>query len=472
MGAAGLHGRRDRPDARSQRRGGPARLPYDPSAQLTESSEFRQIAGMTPAQSLHSVSPRRFAQRARRLLALAAALPVALSLSACAGEEAPASDAAIVAITSPAGPHSAEPFLTTDASGRVHMTWLARTSDSTFALRYASLDGDRWSTPTTIVERGDFFVNWADFPSVMASSGGRLVAHWLQKSGGGKYTYDVRVSQSTDSGRSWSPGIVLHQDGVQAEHGFVAMWPGESDQIEAAWLDGRGTVGADPAARAMHVVAGSLAADGTRGAERTLDMRSCDCCQVAAAVSGRGPIVAYRDRTDAEVRDIVVTRRVDGEWTEPKAVHDDRWQIAACPVNGPALAARGDTVAIAWFTGAQDTARVRYAWSFDGGASFGSPARVDGGNPAGRVDVELLDDGTSVVSWLERADSTTADVRVRRVRADGSMGAPVTVARSSGARASGFPRMTRQGDALVAAWTEPGDSSRIHVARLPLARVP
>jgi hypothetical protein len=34
---------------------------------------------------------------------------------------------------------------------------------------------------------GDFFVNWADFPSVVAGSEGTLFAHWLQRRAGGKY---------------------------------------------------------------------------------------------------------------------------------------------------------------------------------------------------------------------------------------------------------------------------------------------
>lgn len=402
-------------------------------------------------------------------------LLAALSGAACSNESAPEPAAASptpVALVSPAGPGSGEPFLTTDAQGGVHMSWLEKTSDSTHALRYAALHGDRWSEPRTIVERADFFVNWADFPSVIATPGGRLVAHWLQRNGTGRYSYDVRVSQSTDSGRSWSPGIVIHRDGKQAEHGFVAMWQGDGDAVEAAWLDGRNTVGVAESARAMGVVTSRFAADGSLGEEVQLDQRNCDCCQVAATVTARGPIVGYRDRTADEVRDIVVTRRVDGRWTAPVPVYDDNWQIAACPVNGPALAAAGDTVVIAWFTGAQDTARVRAAWSTDAGATWGAPVRLDGGNPAGRVDVEFVEGGAAVVSWLERTDSTDAEVRVRRLRPDGAMGEPVVLARSKGARASGFPRMTRTGDAIVAAWTQPGDTARVHVVRMATRAIP
>ncbi|HEX4931913.1 MAG TPA: sialidase family protein, partial [Gemmatimonadaceae bacterium] len=307
------------------------------------------------------------------------------------------------------------------------MTWIEKSGDSTFAVRYSRLDGTSWTTPSTIVERRDLFVNWADFPAVAAAPSGRLVAHWLQRSGDGKYAYDVRYAQSSDSGRTWSEGAVLHRDGKAAEHGFLTFWAGASDTIHAAWLDGRHMTGGHDKG-AMSVQSTGIAADGSLGAEVALDLRNCECCQVNSAVSGRGPVVVYRDRSEDEVRDISVVRLVNGSWTAPTRVHEDGWQIAACPVNGPAISARGDTVAVAWFTGARDTARVNVAWSFDAGATFGAPTRVDGGTPAGRVDIELLTDGTAAVSWLERVPPEAAAVQLRRIRTDGTTGPTITVA--------------------------------------------
>lgn len=405
--------------------------------------------GMTP----------RPASRARRLACLALAL--AACSPATARDDASPS---LHELASPAGAPSGEPFLSADQDGGIHLSWLERSGDSTFALRYARVEGDTWSTPQTIAERADFFVNWADFPSVTSTTDGALVAHWLQRRAGGKYSYDVMLTRSRDGGRTWSAGEVLHRDGIAAEHGFVALWPTEAGGMAAAWLDGRATADRDPARRAMTVYTTTIGADGTLGAESELDARTCDCCQVAATLTPRGAVVAYRDRSDAEVRDIAVVRQSNGEWTAPAIVHADNWQIAACPVNGPALASRGDTVVIAWFTGAQDTARVRVAYSTDAGATFGPPQRIDDGMPAGRVDVEMLDDGSAAVSWLERTASGGAEVRLRRVRPDGSAGAAVVLAQASAARASGFPRLARRGGELFAAWTDtgtPADSQRV-----------
>src|SRR4029450_8817957 len=87
-------------------------------------------------------------------------------------------------------------------------------------------------------------------------------------------------------------------------------------------------------------------------------------------------IVAFRDRSQDETRDIYVSRLADGRWTKPEPVHRDNWQINACPVNGPAISASGRDVAIAWFTVAEDQGRVFVAFSADAGRTFAPPARV------------------------------------------------------------------------------------------------
>ncbi|MBL8984063.1 MAG: exo-alpha-sialidase [Gemmatimonadetes bacterium] len=389
----------------------------------------------------------------------------------------PASESAppprLEAMASPSGARAGEPFLAVDGRGQLHMTWIERTGDSSAAVRYARLEDSTWTTPSTVVERRDLFVNWADFPAVAVAPSGRLVVHWLQRSGSGTYAYDVRVVQSTDQGATWSAPQVLNRDGKAAEHGFLTFWQGSNDSVHAAWLDGRHMEAGDGHGKgAMSLQSSAVGADGSLGAELALDMRNCECCQVNSALSGRGPVVVYRDRSESEVRDIAIVRQVNGAWTAPAKVHDDGWQIAACPVNGPAVTARGDTVVVAWFTGARDTAHVKVAWSTDAGATFGPPTVVDGGTPAGRVDIELLPDGSAAVSWLERVPPEAAEVRVRRARADGSLGAPVTLAATSGARASGFPKVVQRGQDLVAAWTVPGDTARILMGRMPTRALP
>lgn len=371
---------------------------------------------------------------------------------------------ALDSLPSPAGPGSAEPNLAVGDDGKVYMTWF-EPADSGHALRIATLTGNAWSTPVTIRAGKDFWVNWADFPSIEMLDGNRLAVHWPQRTGKPTYAYAVRIAQSADGGKTWSEAITPHRDTSLQEHGFVAMWR-ERGALGAVWLDGRKfTHETHDASNEMMLISTTISRDGKVGPEVILDDRTCDCCQNAVTLTSAGPIVAYRNRTSDEIRDIYVTRRVDGKWTAGVPVANDNWKIAACPVNGPALAASGNRVALAWFTGAQDTARVKVAFSKDGGATFGSPTRVDGGAPGGRVDAVLLADGSALVSWIERIGGDTAAVRVRRVTPDGKSGEAITVAKSSAARASGVPKMVLAGDQVVFAWTVPGRPSTIRVAR-------
>lgn len=373
----------------------------------------------------------------------------------------------------PAGPTAAEPNLFTAADGRVVMSWIERVDSTTHALRIAirGTDGS-WSEPRDVARRNDFWLNWADFPSVAMLADGRLVAHWPQRNGAGRYAYEVRMAESKDEGRSWSESLTPHQPGIEAEHGFVSILPTDSGAM-VVFLDGGNNI--DPNAHQHgdeeHGVPMTLssnlwgAAALTPATKRVIDSRVCDCCQTSAAMSARGPVVVFRDRTDTkpEVRDIAITRLVDGQWTAATPVHADNWEVDFCPVNGPMVQAYGDTVVVAWFTGARDTAKVQVAFSYDAGASFGAPVRVDDGSPAGRVGLQLFD-GAAYVSWLERGSADSAFVKLRRVNRDGTRDASIVVSPSSGARSSGFPRMTRLADGLLLAWTIPGQPSVVKAA--------
>jgi hypothetical protein len=263
-----------------------------------------------------------------------------------------------------------------------------------------------------------------------------------------------------------------HGDGTPTEHGFVSM-AGTGNAVTAVWLDGRNTggggheAGHDSAAGAMTLRAARVSADGrVAGGENELDARVCDCCQTDVSASVDGLLVAYRDRSDDEIRDIAVVRATDTGWSAPSTVHRDGWRIDACPVNGPAIAAHGRTVAVAWFT-APDQPRIRLAFSSDAGASFAAPLEVAAGRVTGRVDLVMLDDARAVVSWLaEGADG--AEIRAQPWSRAGAAGAPLVVAASTVDRAAGFPRMALAGNALLFAWTEVAATPTVRTALVRL----
>ncbi|HYE74086.1 MAG TPA: exo-alpha-sialidase, partial [Blastocatellia bacterium] len=197
--------------------------------------------------------------------------------------------------------------------------------------------------------------------------------------------------------------------------------------------------------------------------ETMLDAKVCECCQTSVAMTDWGPIVLYRDRSNEEIRDISVLRRVKGKWSESRPIFSDQWKINACPVNGPAVSAMKQKVVAAWYTGADNASHVKVVFSSNSGQSFSEPIMVDDGNPVGRVEVLLLKDGSAMVCWLEKTPSG-GEIRVRRVHPNGKREPSITVAPAGTARSTGFPQMVQSGKTLMFAWT----GARVFTAELPL----
>lgn len=368
------------------------------------------------------------------------------------------------------------PNLFVSKNGDVYLTWVEYLNDTTDALLFSKFENDKWNTPKTIATGSNWFVNWADFPSLVALDDGKsLAAHWLQKRAEGTYDYDVRISQSFDEGNNWEPSFIPHKDGIAAEHGFVSMLPLSNNKIFATWLDGRNTKSEKQkkdshdhghhGAGAMTLRCAEFDKEGNLSEEKELDNRICDCCQTAAVQTDQGIIVAYRDRSEKEIRDISIVRRVGDKWTTPKTVSDDNWHIAGCPVNGPSLAAIGNQVAIAWYTMSEETPQVKVAFSADSGANFSNPIQIDDGNPLGRVDVVMYSEGEAIVSWLEHKDKI-ALIKLAQVNKEGIIGKKLTIVESKASRNSGFPRMVKKGKQLILAWTHVEDKTRIKSAIL------
>src|SRR5690606_7320477 len=134
--------------------------------------------------------------------------------------------------------------------------------------------------------------------------------------------------------------------------------------------------------------------------DTVLDTMTCDCCQSELAMTTQGPVLAYRDRTTAEVRDIVVVRMTPDGCSEPVLVHPDNWVMAGCPVNGPAIASQGDNVVVAWFTAADDKPMVQVARSTDAGASFRQPVVLEEGNTVQGRTAIAIDGKQAWILWL------------------------------------------------------------------------
>lgn len=369
----------------------------------------------------------------------------------------------------PAGTNSMGPRLATGDDGTIVLSWMQRDEKSGATLRFSKLGIGKWQQPLDVVSDPEMFVNWADLPSVTPIGDGHWVAHWLSKSGEATYAYDVLLAQSSDAGTSWSPPVRPHADGTPTEHGFVSIYP-EGGATGLLWLDGRKTATeapGGPAASGMTLRSAAVDPSGAITRKQLVDDIVCDCCQTGVAVSSDGPIAVYRDRTVDEIRDIYVTRFADGEWDAGVPVADDGWRIEGCPVNGPAIAAREDLVAIAWFSAANKQPVVRAAISTNAGKSFGPPIEIASSGASGHVGVDIIDRTSVAVSWVESDKRGTNAINIRSLTRNGKLGRTATVGRSALLRI--YPQMKRRDDKLILVWTdEITDASEIVSVEVPI----
>ena len=355
----------------------------------------------------------------------------------------------------------------------LYFSWVTDVEEQSF-LNFSKYSNGAWSPSEEIISGTDWFVNWADFPQIVENNG-NILSSFLQKSANGTYTYDVKLNLYNDATKTWKRNFILHNDGTQSEHGFVSIKPYVFNSFFITWLDGRNTGGghdshSEHGDGAMTLRGAIVFEDGTIDYDTLLDEKVCDCCNTATAIGPNDElIVAYRDRTDEEIRDISIKRWVKEEgWLPSIRVAKDDWKIAGCPVNGPAIDIFENTLGITWYTGKDEEGKVFMAFSDDKRESFGTPIRIDTENATGRVDMVMLSKTEAIVLWMEPQGEDEV-IQLMKVHANGTKNTPVTISKTSAARASGFPQLEKVGNMLFVAWTvTSGANSKIEMASVSL----
>lgn len=345
----------------------------------------------------------------------------------------------VIELSSPAAAQTMGPAFTTAPDGTAWLSWIeagqavapavgkAQPSIAN-TLRFATFDSKAgaWSAARPIVSDATVAPNALDGPQLALDGQGAAYAVWTDGHGG------ARWAKSLDGGTTWSTAEAWSKNGAEVEKFSLARLA--HGELLAAWLDGRGRISGGKAQQLYTRVVD----DPRHAPDELVDPSVCDCCPTAlAAFLDGGALVAYRGRTDEEVRDVHLARLRNGKWGGPRVPAPDDWRINSCPVNGPRLAIDGSRVAAAWFTGADNDPRVLVTFSPDAGNRWLMPLRVDQGKPVGHVDLVILRDGAVVVTWLESDGS----IWLHRITPDFSATRPILLAGAGDAALSGAPRL-------------------------------
>ncbi|MCA9696370.1 MAG: hypothetical protein KC431_02510, partial [Myxococcales bacterium] len=294
---------------------------------------------------------------------------------------------------------ASSPALARSSEGVV-LAWMRDLGEPSVVVATLAEDGEQWLESQVVSAGARILINWADVPAIGETASGRLVIAWPEHHGDDPVAgYGLRVVAATDVGGfapPWSPDDVRRGP----ESGFAAFAM-SGDALQLIWLDGRDLHGGghgDHGSGGGTMALRSVAIDDEgrqQGPSQILDARTCECCKLGVGVLGTQAFAAYRDRSEAEVRDIFVA----GPGLSPTPVAADGWTITGCPVNGPAVAVAGEQAFVAWYTGANDASAtwIARARTLDG---FAAPPRFDLGLPGGRVDLLPLADGGALIPWL------------------------------------------------------------------------
>jgi hypothetical protein len=359
---------------------------------------------------------------------------------------------------------TAQPSITSNRSTGFILTWQQK-HDNHASLHFAELDNtgklQRQGPIAESTPEHPWFLNWADFPSLVVLDNGDWITYWLQKRSSGTYAYDIHLTRSTNRGKTWSESILPHRDATATEHGFVSLVPQGRDRVLAIWLDGRNTGTSGSAhdhaegAGAMTLRSAVINRAGALSDESEIDARTCDCCNTDAARVGKNTLLIYRDRSNDEIRDMAFSvRSRGGKWSAPSSVHNDHWKISGCPVNGPALAVNGQQALAVWTTMQGDDLAVRFA--LGGVDGFGPMLELErSALTQGHVDATAWGDKAYLVSWVgQHLQPSGHAIRLAVIDREQVIRQHDLLSALANGSNPGMPRVAAAGQAAIAVWTE------------------
>lgn len=371
------------------------------------------------------------------------------------------------------GHANATPSLTVNGRTVVAVWTAAKDGIADVYIAISSDSGATFAEPRRVNDQpGDASANNEQPPrAVIAGTGASrvLTVVWSKRNEGPQRSRRdvIRMSRSTDGGRTFSQARTAHDATISGARGWESLTAGPDGAVHAVWLDGRDAerkIAETMAHSGMahkgqppqDVYHGRIAPDG-RVSEHVIATGVCFCCKTAVAVDSRGTVyAAWRHIFPGSMRDIAFAQSTDGgvHFSSLVRVSEDKWELNGCPEDGPSIAADASgTVHIAWATLVNDgepQKAVFYATSRDG-KTFSRRVRVPatGMTNPGHPQLVLTSDGAAIV-WDETVDGVRR-VSMSRLSRNGSFQPPHVL---SGNESASHPVTVRtSGGKLLVAWT-------------------
>ena len=303
------------------------------------------------------------------------------------------------------------PFVAADPRGGFYLAYVERKAGISNVMLQRSPDGRTFSAPVRVnSELGDATVRNENPPKVAVGPTGQIYVCWANERG--RWKGNVRFARSVDGGKTFSAAVSINSDAASepAGHAFQSVTVGRTGQIYVTWIDERNKKTADRGAEIW--MSRSTDEGRTFSPDRRILGDVCECCRTQLQIDASGRMfLSYRTVPPAGpmFRDIVLAVSHDeGKSFSKTIVNQDKWEVNACPVAGPALSIdAGGQVSVTWFTGGGGRPGLYHAASVDHGASF-SPRRLLSPNQklGKHSQTAMVSQGRVLVAWDDLAETT------------------------------------------------------------------
>ena len=190
-------------------------------------------------------------------------------------------------------------------------------------------------------------------PRIVFANGAIVITAVAGKTSGGPHAHglpsdgDLIAWRSTDTGKTWSKGIVINDVPGAPTEGLHALASDGKEHLFAAWLDHRGGHGTK--------LYGAQSRDGGATWSKNVliyaspDGTICECCAPSLAIDSHSEtLVMWRNCLDGS-RDMYLSRSRDGAtFSKPEKLGDGTWKINACPMDGGGLVVSQGRIITLW----------------------------------------------------------------------------------------------------------------------------
>ncbi|MCX5721672.1 MAG: sialidase family protein [Nitrospirae bacterium] len=301
------------------------------------------------------------------------------------------------------------PSVRIDDEGRISLAWMEEDKDLRRVL-YARTEKSggpigasvtvnqpteapymRQEAPALAVAGDDVFLTWAlTHPKLTTDK---------------PFSNELRLSRSTDGGKTFLPSILVNDDEQVIGHSFDSIHVAPDGVVHVAWIDGR-----EGKKESGTFVTRSLDHGRTVAKNLKVDENTCVCCRTSLTTGPDGTLyVAWRKILPGDLRETVVARSTDGgqTFTTPVIVGQDRWVFPGCPHRPASIGTdRLGRLYVVWYTeGVDETPAVFLAYSDDHGETFSPKQKlnVSKGTFPDHPQLAVDPEGRLVIVWEEQS---------------------------------------------------------------------